>query len=415
MSISKRPATAVVVGAGPAGLMAADVLSAAGVAVTVVDRMPSVGRKFLMAGKSGLNLTKMEDDATFAKAYGAAAPALRQAIAAFGPAQTVAWAESLGQPVFAGSTGRVFPVAQKASPLLRAWLTRLSGRDVTVLTRWSWHGWADDGTLLFDMPDGRRTLSADATVLACGGGSWARLGSDGSWAQHIAGTAPFRPANCGFRLDWSAHMTPFLGAPVKATLLRAGANTSRGEWVITRDGIEGGGIYAVSAAVRDGAPLTVDLLPDVSIKDVRRRISAGRIKASQSQILRSRLRLPAVKVALINEVVHADDAAAQMDLPSLIKALPLRHHGPMPIDDAISTAGGLTFGAMNGFLLVARPATFAAGEMLDWEAPTGGYLLTACLATGRAAANAALAHLGLSVPTTDSTPGDTGAAPASAN
>ena len=382
--------TAVVVGAGPAGLMAADVLSAAGVAVTVADRMPSVGRKFLMAGKSGLNLTKMEDPATFTAAFGDMPPALAQAIAAFGPAEVVAWAEGLGQPVFTGSTGRVFPVAMKASPLLRAWLNRLADRDVALRTRWTWEGWAGDA-LRFATPQGPQDLSPDITILACGGASWARLGSDGAWARHIPGTAPFKPANCGFRVDWSAHMAPFHGTPVKATRLDAGAATSRGEWVITRDGIEGGGVYAVSAAVRDGAPLTVDLLPDLDATRVAARVADAGAKASTSKILKSVLRLPPVKIALFNELSRK--VAGTHPLAVLLKTLPLPVTGPMPMDAAISTAGGLKFAALDGLRLSDRPRTFAAGEMLDWEAPTGGYLITASLATGRLAAQEALAML----------------------
>ena len=383
------PRTAVIVGAGPAGLMAADVLSAAGVAVTVADRMPSVGRKFLMAGKSGLNLTKMEDDAAFAAAYGSAAPALLQAVADFGPGDVAAWASDLGQPVFTGSTGRVFPVAMKASPLLRAWLARLSAQGVTFRTRWTWNGW-DGLALRFDTPDGIAVLRPDITILACGGASWARLGSNGAWADHMGDVAPFRPANCGFRVDWSPYMTPFFGLPMKATRLMAGTASSRGEWVITRRGIEGGGVYEVSAAVRDGAPLRVDLLPDLSPAQVQARLGGLRRKASLSQILKSTLRLPANKIALFNEAMHRASPQPQRAWTALIKDIPLAHLGPMPIDEAISTAGGLRMDRLDGFRLRDRPDTLAAGEMLDWEAPTGGYLITGCLATGRAAAFAAL-------------------------
>ena len=383
------PRTAVIVGAGPAGLMAADVLSAAGVAVTVVDRMPSVGRKFLMAGKSGLNLTKMQDAATFATAYGASSPALLQAVAAFGPREVAAWAEDLGQPVFTGSTGRVFPVAMKASPLLRAWLARLRTQQVAFRTRWTWQGW-QGRDLRFDTPDGPATLNPDVTILACGGASWARLGSNGAWAEHLEGVAPFRPANCGFRVGWSPYMTPVFGQPMKATRLMAGAASSRGEWVITPRGIEGGGVYEVSAAVRDGAALRVDLVPDLSPDMLRARLKGLRRKASLSQILKSTLRLPTNKIALFNEVLHRTSPQSDGDWTTLIKDLPIPHDGPMPLDEAISTAGGLRWDALDGFRLRDRPDTFAAGEMLDWEAPTGGYLITGCLATGRAAARVAL-------------------------
>lgn len=379
--------TAIIVGAGPAGLMAADVLSAAGVAVTVIDQMPSVGRKFLMAGKSGLNLTKIEDPAQFDAAFGDAPPALRDALAQFGPAQVTAWAEGLGQPVFTGSTGRVFPVAMKASPLLRAWLNRLTQQGVSLSTRWTWTGW-DGNALRFDTPDGPVTRSADITILACGGASWRRLGSDGQWADHFSDVAPFEPANCGFRVGWSGHMAPYFGQPIKATTLHAGKATSRGEWVITQNGIEGGGIYAVSAAVRDGAPLFVDLMPDHELSALQQKLDAARHKSSLGKILKSTLRLPPVKIALFNEMSRRAEPATHT--AALLKALPMMHSGPAPLDQAISTAGGLRFSQLDGLMLPSKPGTFAAGEMLDWEAPTGGYLITACLATGRAAAVAAL-------------------------
>ncbi len=382
------PKTALIIGAGPAGLMAADVLSAAGVAVTLADRMPSVGRKFLMAGKSGLNLTKIETKVDFDAAYGEAPPALRDALASFGPQEVIAWAESLGQPLFTGSTGRVFPVAMKASPLLRAWMARLAQQGTVVRARWNWTGWTGNAAT-FATPDGPQTITADVTIFALGGASWRRLGSDGEWATRFDKVAPFKPANCGFRVAWSDHMIPFFGKPVKATALTAGRQQSRGEWVMTRDGIEGGGIYGISAAAREGAPLTVDLVPDLSLDQVQSRLESKGSKSSLSQQLKSGLRLPPAKIALFNEMarhalpIHAKDRA------SLLKALPIRHDGPTPIDQAISTAGGLRFDALDGLMLNDRPGTFVAGEMLDWEAPTGGYLITASLATGYAAALAA--------------------------
>ncbi|WP_386679502.1 TIGR03862 family flavoprotein [Loktanella sp. R86503] len=379
--------TAIIVGAGPAGLMAADVLSAAGMAVTVMDQMPSVGRKFLMAGKSGLNLTKIENPADFDAAFGDMPPALRDTLAHFGPEQVTAWAEGLGQPVFTGSTGRVFPVAMKASPLLRAWLHRLTQQGVTLLTRWTWTGW-DGNDLRFDTPDGPVTRSADITILACGGASWRRLGSDGEWARHFSDIAPFKPANCGFRVDWSDHMGPYFGQPIKATSLQAGTAISRGEWVITKNGIEGGGIYALSAAVRDGAPLFVDLMPDHDATALQVKLDAARMKSSLGKVLKSTLRLPPVKIALFNEMSRRTKPARPT--ATLLKALPIVHNGPAPLDQAISTAGGLPFAQLHGLMLQSRPGTFVAGEMLDWEAPTGGYLITACLATGKAAATAAL-------------------------
>ena len=378
---------ALVIGAGPAGLMAAEVLSGAGVAVTVADRMPSVGRKFLMAGKSGLNLTKVEAD--FDAAYGAMPPALEAALRDFGPDEVMRWAEGLGQELFIGSTGRVFPKVMKASPLLRAWLARLADQGVTIRTRWRWTGWYG-GAASFETPDGMERIAADVTVLALGGASWRRLGSDGAWAEWVTETAPFRPANCGFVVDWSAHMAAHLGQPVKGVRLVAGDLSSRGEFVVSRRGIEGGGIYEVSRAVRDGAALTLDLLPDRTLEEVRAALARPRGKASLANHLRKVLRLDGVRAALLNEFGRPFPD----DLASVLKALPVRHDGPRPLDEAISVAGGLRFDALTGELMLRdRPSVFAAGEMLDWEAPTGGYLLTACLATGRHAAKGALAHL----------------------
>ena len=376
--------TALVIGAGPAGLMAAEVLSGAGVAVTLVDRMPSVGRKFLMAGKSGLNLTKVEED--FAAGYGAMPPALAAALNGFGPEAVMAWAEGLGQPLFTGSTGRVFPTVMKASPLLRAWMGRLAAQGVAVRTRWRWTGW-DGAAAVFETPDGAERVTADAIVLALGGASWRRLGSDGAWAGWVEGTAPFKPANCGFVVDWSAHMAPHLGQPVKGVRLSAGDLSSRGEFVVSGRGIEGGGLYEVSRAMRDGAALTLDLLPDRTVEQVRAALARPRGKASLSNHLRKVLKLDGVRAALLNEFGRPFPE----DLAPLIKALPVRHDGPRPLDEAISVAGGLTFAALTDDLMLRdRPGVWAAGEMLDWEAPTGGYLLTASMATGRHAALGAL-------------------------
>lgn len=379
---------ALIIGAGPAGLMAADVLSAAGHCVVVTEAKPSVGRKLLMAGKSGLNLTKDDAFDAFLAQYTQAAPDLRPMLAAFGPDQVKLWAQGLGQEVFTGSSGRVFPTAMKASPLLRAWLRRLSAQNVEIRTRWRWTGGMD--TPRFDTPEGPQTLHPSVTVLACGGASWARLGSDGDWIRHLNPTelTPFQPANMGFATAWSAHMQPHFGQPVKNVILRAGSTEIRAEFVLTRTGVEGGGIYALSRPLRQGAPLFLDLLPDLDLDTIRARL-AGNPKQSLSNRLRKTLRDP-VKQALVMECARPLPA----DLAPVLKSLPLPLIGPNPLDQAISTAGGLRFDALTDRLMLkSHPGTFAAGEMLDWETPTGGYLLTACLATGKWAGQQAAAYL----------------------
>ncbi|KJZ19297.1 TIGR03862 family flavoprotein [Loktanella sp. S4079] len=381
---------AVIIGAGPAGLMAAEQIARTGYSVTIADAMPSVGRKFLMAGKSGLNLTMMEPVDQFLRAYGNVPPVFADAVSAFGPQEVSDWAAGLGQDVFTGSTGRLFPTVMKASPLLRAWTARLNDLGVTLRTRWRWAGW--DGDLLrFDTPEGSQVLSAKVTVLALGGASWARLGSNGEWAQFIpSDVAPFEPANMGFIVDWSSHMTRHFGTPVKGTELTAGEAASRGEFVVSSQGIEGGGIYSLSKPLREGAPLTIDLLPDRSVDQIRRALAKPRGKMSQSNYLRKVLRLDPVRIALLSEFGRPFPD----DLAPLIKKLPIRHAGPRPMDEAISTAGGVRFDALtDGLMLRARPGVFCAGEMLDWEAPTGGYLITGCLATGRLAGLSAVDYL----------------------
>lgn len=392
-----RQRRAVVVGGGPAGLMAAEVMSGAGLAVTVCEAMPTPGRKLLMAGKSGLNLTRVEPAAEFLDAYGEAAGWLTPMITEFDSKAVRDWAEGLGQPVFTGSTGRVFPTSMKASPLLRAWLGRLAARGVDIRTRRRWAGW-DGNRLSFVTPAGPEILSCDVAVMAMGGASWSRLGSDGRWADAFAragiGVAPFRPANSALSVNWSAHMAGLFGAPVKGVRWCAGTHSSRGEAIISARGLEGGGIYAISRHVRDGAPLCLDLLPDRDPEALTRRISGGG-KASLANRLRKTLRLDAARRALLQEFgrpLPTDPA----DLAALIKSLPVQHEGLRPMDEAISTAGGVRVESIDDDLMLrARPGTFCAGEMLDWEAPTGGYLLTACLATGRwaglAAARRALA------------------------
>lgn len=376
---------ALVIGAGPAGLMAAEMLADAGHEVTVADRKPSVGRKFLMAGKSGLNLTKDEPEKSFLEAYNA--DWLRPILQDFGPTDVMAWAEDLGQPIFTGSSGRVFPKAMKASPLLRAWLARLTAKGVTFHTRWRWTGWAGNA-VTFDTPDGVVEKNPSATVLALGGASWGKLGSDGAWTKHFEpqDLHPFQPANMGFKVQWSSHMKDHLGAPLKNIALNG---STRGEAVISAKGLEGGGIYAVSAAVRDGAPFTIDLLPDLSSQEVEKRLRRKRGKDSLSNHMRKHLRLDAAKLALLQEFGRPlpEQPAA---LAQVIKAVPISHEGPRPMDEAISTAGGLAAQALDGNLMLRRRVgVFAAGEMLDWEAPTGGYLITGCLATGRKAGQAA--------------------------
>ncbi len=379
-----------VIGAGPAGLMAAEALASAGHAVTVAEAKPSPARKFLMAGKSGLNLTKAEGIDAFLAAYGMGAAPLYPILRAFGPEEVQTWARGLDQPLFTGSTGRVFPVAMKASPLLRAWLARLERLGVRIERRWRWQGW-DEGCVIMDTPDGLRRWAPRATVLACGGASWARLGSDGDWAAHLPGqVAPFQPTNVGFAVDWSPHMQRHMGAPVKGIALRAGAQTSRGEIVISRAGIEGGGIYEVSRAMRQGAPLLLDLMPDWTLDAIAARLSRPHGKTSLANHLRKSLKWAPEKQALLMEFARP----MPDDLAPLIKALPIPHTGPLPMDQAISTAGGLRFEALDAQLMLKdRPGTFAAGEMLDWEAPTGGYLINACLATGLHAGRAAAGWL----------------------
>jgi uncharacterized flavoprotein (TIGR03862 family) len=373
---------ALVIGAGPAGLMAAEVLEQAGRRVVIAEAKPSPARKLLMAGKSGLNLTKAEPEADFFTGYAEAAEWLAPMLTAFGQDGVRTWAEGLGQELFTGSSGRVFPRSMKASPLLRAWLGRLTAE---MRLRWRWQGF--DGTALrFDMPDGARLLAPRVTVLALGGGSWSRLGSDAAWLPWLAERgveiAPLQPANMGFRVNWSPHMAPHFGTPVKGCALVAGDNRVRAEFVISEKGVEGGGIYAVSRALREGGELRLDLMPDLSAEEVAERLLRPRGKTSLANHLRKTLGLTGARAALLNEWGRPLPEGAA--LGALIKALPARLAGPRPMDEAISTAGGVTRAALDdGLMLRAAPGVFCAGEMLDWEAPTGGYLLTACLATGR--------------------------------
>ncbi|SHI02649.1 TIGR03862 family flavoprotein [Marivita hallyeonensis] len=376
---------ALVIGGGPAGLMAADALLTAGRAVTLVEAKPSIGRKFLMAGKSGLNLTKTQPFGPFLSAYtGDMHPTLKLALHAFGPDEVQAWAEGLGQATFTGSTGRLFPKVMKASPLLRAWLARLNNRGLTSHTRWRWTGW-DHNAWVFETPEGTRALTPRVTVLALGGASWARLGSDGAWADLFAANgiavAPFQPSNVGLLVDWSDHMVAHFGKALKAVAWHAGDQVSRGEATISKHGLEGGGVYTLSPALRDGAPLTVDLVPDLTVDRLRGKLP-DTPKAGVGKILRNALRFTPEKIALFNEF-RPTGPLVWDDVPGLLKALPVHHAGLRPMDEAISTAGGVPFAALDETLMLKdRPGTFCAGEMLDWDAPTGGYLLTACFATG---------------------------------
>ena len=386
-----------VIGSGPAGLMAAEAAAEAGASVTVMDHMPSPARKLLIAGRGGLNLTHSEPLDRFLDRYGTARARLEPFVRAFPPEALVAWCEGLGQETFVGSSGRVFPKAMKASPLLRAWLARLASLGVELRGRHRWRGFTGDGALRFETPDGEARLRPAATVLALGGASWPRLGSDGAWTALLPGCeiAPLRPANMGFSVAWSDHLRArFAGAPLKRIALSFEGVTLRGEAVITAQGIEGGAVYALSAPLREAiaahgdATLLLDLRPDIALPELRRRLEGRPGAVSLSNHLRRAGGLSPVAVALVQEALHG--GAARDDLAALVKALPLRLTAPFPIARAISSAGGLAWGEVDETLMLRRrPGLFACGEMLDWEAPTGGYLLQACFATGRAAGRAA--------------------------
>jgi hypothetical protein len=400
-----------IVGGGPAGLMAAETISQAGasanLSVDLYDAMPSVGRKFLMAGKSGLNLTHAEERDAFLGRYGERRSQLAAAIDACDAQALRDWAAGLGIDTFVGSSGRVFPTDMKAAPLLRAWLHRLRQQGVYFHVRHRWLGWADDGQLRFATPNGELRIAADATLLALGGGSWAKLGSDGAWlpwlqARGIA-VAPLRPANCGFLVAWSEHFRQRqAGSPVKAVSIShtgSDGNTlsRQGEFVISNDGVEGSLIYAFAARLRDQieaegrAVIHLDLAPGKSLQRLTDDLARPRGRDSLANHLRRKASIDGVKAALLRECLPPE-VLAQADAASLaaaLKALPLTLSATRPIDEAISTAGGVRFDALDGgYMLRQLPGTFCAGEMLDWEAPTGGYLLTACMATGRAAGQA---------------------------
>jgi uncharacterized flavoprotein (TIGR03862 family) len=393
-----------VIGAGPAGLMAAEVLADAGVPVDVYDAMPSAGRKFLLAGKGGLNLTHSEPFDAFASRYGARRPQIEPLLRQFDAQALREWAQGLGVETFVGTSGRVFPAEMKAAPLLRAWLHRLRAAGVRFHMRHRFLGWAADGALRFDTPDGERAIPADATMLALGGASWPRLGSDGAWvplleARGVA-VAPLAPANCGFdvRNGWSGYFASrFAGQPFKSVAIRFGAFHRQGEFVATATGVEGSLIYAVSAPLRDefqaggSATFELDLLPARRADQVLAEVAHPRGSRSLSSHLKSRLNLDGIKLALLHELLPKEDLHDPARLAAAIKGLPVTVAAPRPIEEAISTAGGVRFDALDeNQMLRAAPGVFCAGEMLDWEAPTGGYLLTACFATGRAAAQGVL-------------------------
>lgn len=392
------------VGGGPAGLMAAEVLSGAGLSVAVYERMPTLGRKFLMAGRGGLNLTHSEDFERFAGRYGAASGRLRPMLEAFAPADLMAWAEGLGQATFVGSSGRVFPKTLKASPLLRAWIARLEGRGVALNLRSAWTGWNTAGDLTFGTPDGPRAVRPRATILALGGTSWPRLGSDGAWAPWLAArgaaVAPFRPANVGFTVAWTpVFRERFAGAPLKNVALNFEGRISRGDALAAGYGLEGGAVYALSAALRDAidaqgsATLEIDLRPDLSLAQLTARLARPRGGQSLSSWLRKAAHLSPVEIGLLREAHGLALPIAPDALAAAIKAAPIVLTGTQGLERAISSAGGLSFEALDGLELKAAPGVFVAGEMLDWEAPTGGYLLQACFATGVAAARAVIARL----------------------
>ncbi|MDP2904197.1 MAG: TIGR03862 family flavoprotein [Methylovulum sp.] len=405
--------TVAVIGGGPAGLMAAEVLSQAdGIKVDLYDAMPTLGRKFLMAGKGGMNITHSEAFAKFLSRYGTHQSDIKPMLDAFSPENLRGWAKALGIETFVGSSGRVFPSDMKAAPLLRAWLRRLRGSGVTFHNRHLWTGWYPESntTLCFQTPQGIGNINVDAVVLALGGGSWPQLGSTGAWVALLRGrglpVSALKPANCGFDVAWSKHFCDrFAGQPVKALCVSFShaegyRNIQRGELMVTASGVEGGLIYTLSAVLRDeiattgSAVIYLDLAPDQDESRLIARLSPARGKASMASYLRKRIGIDGVKAGLLREILPVPDFDDPARLAAAIKALPVKLLAVRPLDEAISSAGGVTFAALDGQLMLrAMPGVFCAGEMLDWEAPTGGYLLTACFATGRAAGLGALAWL----------------------
>ena len=408
MMLSDR--SVAIIGGGPAGLMAAEVLAQGAVHVDLYDAMPSVGRKLLRAGKGGLNLTHSEAYETFLSRYGARRAQIKPLLDAFGPEDLISWVHGLGIDTFVGTSGRLFPTDMKATPLLRAWLHRLRKAGVNFHMRHIWRGWDEGGALCFETPQGMLTAQPDAVVLALGGGSWARLGSNGAWVplltQRGIPVAELRPSNCGFDVVWSEHFrTRFAGHPLKSVAVvftDSGGDAYRrqGEFIITENGVEGSLIYALSAQLRDEisakgiAVINLDLAPDKGLPRLIDELSRPRGSRSMAKHLRSRAGIEGVKAGLLRELVPPEDFVDPARLGAAIKSLPVRLIAPRPLDEAISSAGGVAFEALDERLMVrSMPGVFCSGEMLDWEAPTGGYLLTACFSSGRAAGLGALAWL----------------------
>lgn len=393
-----------IIGAGPAGLIAAERLAQAGVAVTVYDRMPSPARKLLMAGRGGLNITHSEPLAAFLTRYADADPKLLEAVRGFPPHRLVAWVQALGQATFVGTSGRVFPKAMKASPLLRSWLARLEGLGVAFKLNHRWGGWSGDGMLAFTTPAGEATARHDAILLALGGGSWPRLGSDGGWVSLLRNrdvpVLPLQPSNCGVTIAWSQHMARQEGEPLKRIALSLGGKSQRGEAIITKAGLEGGAVYALAPDLRRAfatgseATVHVDLRPDASVEELTERLREPRGKQSMSNFLRKCIRVTPAAVTLLNESSKGKLPQSAEALAALTKAVPLRVTGFAGVDRAISTAGGVPFSALDDrFMIRSLPGVFVAGEMLDWDAPTGGYLLQGCFSTGFVAAMGLAAYI----------------------
>ncbi len=392
-----QPPRVAIIGAGPAGLMAAETLVAQNVKVDLYDAMPSVGRKFLMAGKSGLNITHSEEKELFLSRYGNN-ELLKSIVSNFDAEAVTQWMSELGIETFTGTTGRVFPKMMKASLLLRAWLKRLGSSGVTLYTKHNWQGWDDKDQLVFKTPDGQFTTSADATILALGGASWKRLGSNGNWTNQLNSkgitTTPFEPSNSGFHINWSDRIkNDFEGAPIKSIRAGIGQDLIPGEFVITRNGVESGVIYPLAPKIKqqlknyDTASLTIDLLPNTSEVQLLTKLQRPRGKQSLSNHLRKTTKLSGAKLALLYEGIDKSILQDMSKLAMRIKSLPLTISNAAPLDEAISTTGGVPWSELNEHLMLTNKAgTFCSGEMIDWDAPTGGYLITACLASGKAAA-----------------------------